>query len=138
MTSSTGEMTNTEWAIEAAARAMYVSKYWTRAISEPDGQLKDRSHYNHLAGRTWDSGQAGFSMYQEFRDYAAAAIPAARPAILAELADRVEAAVIERAEKESDSDREKPLTLLRGTDVATWIRHEASRPLVEAYIAGRD
>jgi hypothetical protein len=135
---STGEMTNNEWAIEAAARAMYISKYWTRAISEPDGQLKERSHYAAIVGGYWDSGRAGYSIYQEFRALAAAAIPAARPAILAELADMVESATIERAEKESDTDRQRPLTLLRGTDVATWIRHESSRPLVEAYIAGRD
>jgi hypothetical protein len=122
---STAEMTNTEWAIEAAARAMYVSKYWTRAISEPDGQLKERSHYEAIVGGYWDTGRAGFSMYQEFRGYAAAAVPAATPGILADLADAVEVAVIERAEKETDSDREKPLTLLRGTDVATWIRREA-------------
>jgi hypothetical protein len=128
------EMTDTEWAVEAAARAMYISKYWRRAITEPDGQLKDRSHYNHLAGRTWDSGQAGYSMYQEFRMLAEAAVPAARPGILADVADKVESAVIERAETESDSDRQKPLTLLRGTDVATWIRHESVRPLVKAYV----
>ena len=132
------EMTNAEWAVEATARAMYIAKHWKRQIHEPDGQRKPRETYNALAGRDWDTGLAGYSMYQEFRMLAEAAVPAARPAILADLAEKVESAVIERAEKESDSDREKPLTLLRGTDVATWIRHESVRPLVEAYVEGRD
>lgn len=123
---ATAEMTNTEWAIEAAARAMYVSKYWTRAIAEPDGQLKDRSYYEAIVGGYWDTGRAGTSMYQEFRAYAAVAVPAATPGVLAELADKAETASIERAETESDDDRTKPLTLMRGTDVANWVRREAA------------
>lgn len=120
------EMTNTEWAIEAAARAMYVSKYWMRAISEPDGQLKERSHYEAIVGGYWDTGRAGYAMYQNFRSLATVAVPAATPGVLAELADKAECASIERAETESDDDRAKPLTLMRGTDVANWVRREAS------------
>lgn len=120
------EMTNTEWAIEAAARAMYIAKHWRRQIHEPDGQLKPRETYNALAGRDWDTGRAGTSMYQEFRAYAAVAVPAATPGVLAELADKAETASIERAETESDDDRTKPLTLMRGTDVANWVRREAA------------
>jgi hypothetical protein len=123
---SNAEMTHTEWAIEAAARAMYVSKYWTRAIAEPDHLLKDRSYYEAIVGGYWDTGRAGTSMYQEFRGYAAAGVPAATPGILAALADKAEDASIERAETESDDDRAKPLTLMRGTDVANWVRREAA------------
>lgn len=120
------EMTNSEWAIEAAARAMYVSRYWTRAITEPDAQVKTKEHYVEIVGRWWDSGKAGTSMYQEFRAHASAAVPAATPGILADLADKAETASIERAETESVMDRLRPLTLIRGTDVANWVRREAT------------
>lgn len=125
MTANT-EMTNTEWAIEAAARAMYVARHWTRAITEPEDQVKPKEYYEEIAGRWWDSGNAGYSLYQEFRAHATAAVPAATPGILAEVADKVESARIDAGPASNPIDRLKPL--LRVADFSAWLRREATAP----------
>lgn len=82
---SDAEMMNSGWAIEAfevAARAMYVHKNWKTVIREPDGQHKDKSHYEEIVGSHWDMGLADCSHYIEFRELAAVAVLASLPNVL--------------------------------------------------------
>lgn len=84
---SDSEATNSDWAIEAfevAARAMYVHRNWKTAIREPDGQHRDKSHYEAIVGGHWDMGLAEFAQYIELRELAAAAVLASLPNVLAE------------------------------------------------------
>lgn len=116
-----------DWAIEAAARAMYVSRNWKSAITEPDDKIQEQRHYEVIVGGYWDGGRAGVSQYQEFRALAAAAVPAAIPGILAEIATEVESTRIEPSKvPPTGIERLKPL--LRSTDVANWLRGRATAP----------
>lgn len=82
---SDAETTNSDWAIEAfevAARAMYVHKNWKTAIREPDGQHKDKAHYEAIVAGHWDMGLAEGAHYIEFRELAAVSVLASLPNIL--------------------------------------------------------
>jgi hypothetical protein len=122
-----------DWAVESAARAMYVSRNWKTAISEPDGQLKAQDHYEAIVGGYWDSGRAGYSMYQEFRALAAVAVPAATPGILSDVANEVENSRIEPSKAEATvADRLRPL--LRGSDVTNWLRRRATADIRAEFV----
>lgn len=63
--------------IEAAARSMFITMYWTRAAVESEGPRESQAYYEAIAGEYWDSGTAGESNYTGFRDLAERAVRAA-------------------------------------------------------------
>jgi hypothetical protein len=63
--------------IEAAARSMFITMYWTRAAVESEGSRESQAYYEAIAGEYWDSGAAGESNYKGFRDLAERAVRAA-------------------------------------------------------------
>ena len=73
-------------AVEAAARSMFVTMCWTRAVVESEGQRKSQAYYEAIVGQYWDSGTAGDSNYTGFRELASQAVRAAKKDILADAA----------------------------------------------------
>lgn len=63
--------------IEAAARSMFITMYWTRAAVESGGSRDNQAYYEAIAGDYWDSGAAGESNYTGFRELAERAVRAA-------------------------------------------------------------
>lgn len=100
--------TPTPEAIEAAARAMYVSALWHKEIAEHDSDRKSDSHYKEKAGVRWDEGHAGPSIYSTYRRLAVAALTAAGPLIA------------------SQALREAAAQLLYGNHTADWLRSRAA------------
>jgi hypothetical protein len=70
-------------AVEAAARSMFVTMTWTRAVVEPEAQRKSQAYYEAIVGQYWDSGTAGESNYKGFRELAENAVRSAKNDILA-------------------------------------------------------
>lgn len=64
--------------IEAAARSMFITMYWTRASVESQEPRESQGYYEAIAGEYWDSGAAGESNYTGFRDLAEKAVLAAK------------------------------------------------------------
>lgn len=63
--------------VEAAARSMFITMYWTRAVVEAQEPRESQAYYEAIAGKYWDSGAAGESNYNGFRGLAEKAVRAA-------------------------------------------------------------
>jgi hypothetical protein len=123
-----------DWAIEMAARAMYVEKHWTSAITEPDHLRQEKRHYEAIVGGYWDGGRAGVSNYQMYRALAAVAVPAAIPGIVSDIANEIENARIEPSKDVTPlEDMVKPR--IRLSDAANWLRRRATARAREAFLS---